>query len=70
MELKSLMSGIAVVIDDKLRNSTTKKGPNGDLIFKIAERLEQEWNLPFYSANEMPRKKLGPTCYRPPVSSC
>lgn len=63
MELKSMMSGIAVVIDDKLEGvSTDEDGDDGshDLIFQIVERLEQEWNLPFYKARSMPREEIWP----------
>ena len=60
MELKSLMSGIAVVIDDALKNTTTDKDSkdgNGDLIFQIVGRLKQKWNLPFYESQEMPQEE-------------
>ena len=63
MELKNLMSGIAVVIDDAIENATTDeygKNGTGDLIVKIVERVEQEWNLPFYKANKMPQKETWP----------
>ena len=60
MELKSLMSGIAVVIDDKLENAATGEDGNRDLIVKIVERLEQDWNLPFYKANKMPPEETWP----------
>ena len=53
MELKNLMSGIAVVIDDALDG-------NGDPIVQIVERIGQEWNLPFYKANEMPPEETWP----------
>ncbi len=57
MELKSLMSGIAVVIDDKIED-----GGDGteDRIVKIVEQVEQEWDLPFYKAKEMPPEKTWP----------
>ena len=60
MELNSLMSGIAVVIDDALEKVTTDEEStdgNEDLIFQIVERLKQEWNLPFYESQEMPPEK-------------
>ena len=60
MELKSLMSGIAVVIDDKLENATTGEDGNRDLIVEIVKQLEQEWNLPFYKTNKMPPKEAWP----------
>ena len=63
MELKNLMSGIAVVIDDAIENAATDedgKDGNSDLIVKIVERLEQEWNLPLYRTKEMPPKETWP----------
>ena len=54
MKLKELMSGIAVVIDDALKNGTMDEDGYRDPIFKIVERLGQEWNLPFYESQEMP----------------
>ena len=63
MELKSLMSGIAVVIDDKIENAATdedNEGGTGDLIVKIVKRVEQEWNLPFYKAKKMPPEEAWP----------
>ena len=63
MELKCLISGIAVVIDDKLRCVDTdkrQKDGNEDLIVKIVEGLEKELNLPFYSANDIPPEQTWP----------
>ena len=63
MDLKNLMSGIAVVIDDAIENAATgEEGTTGnaDLIVRIVERIEQEWNLPFYKANEMPLEQTWP----------
>ena len=63
MELKSLMSGIAVVIDDKFDTVAADeddRDPNEDPIFQIVNRLEQEWNLPFYTASKMPPKEIWP----------
>ena len=63
MELKNLMSGIAVVIDDALKDFNTdddRKDENIDLIVKIVERFEQEWELPFYRAKEMPPEGVWP----------
>ena len=64
MELKSLMSGIAVAIDDKIENAATDQdGENGnrDLIVEIVERLKREWNLPFYTSNQMPPEETWPS---------
>ena len=66
-QLKNLMSGIAVVIDDKLdipRDGDTGHDGNVDLITKIVERFEQEWNLPFYKAKEMPEEETWPNLLR------
>ena len=66
-QLKDLMSGIAVVIDDKLDipgDGDTEHGGNVDLITKIVERFEQEWNLPFYKAKEMPKEETWPNLLR------
>ena len=63
MELKNLMSGIAVVIDDRLENGTTAydlDDGNTDLIVKIVEQLEDKWNLPFYAVKRMPPEKTWP----------
>ena len=63
MELKKLMSGIAVVIDDRLENGATDHDVNAgksDLIVKIVELLEQKWNLPFYALKQMPPEKTWP----------
>ena len=63
MELKSLMSGIAVVIDDAIENAATYedgKDRNGDPITQIVERIELEWNLPFYKVNKMPPENIWP----------
>ena len=60
MDLRKLLSGIAVVIDDKLGTVTTDeddKDRNDDPIFQIVERLAQEWNLPFCTSNSMPREE-------------
>ena len=63
MELKSLMSGIAVVIDNALQNAVTdedSKDEDRDLIVKIVERISQEWSLPFYMTNKMPPEEIWP----------
>ncbi len=63
MELKNLMSGIAVVIDDRLENGATDydlDDDNTDLIVKIVKQLEDKWNLPFYAMKRMPPEKTWP----------
>lgn len=57
MELRDLLSGIAVVIDDKIEEDQDE---NDDLILKIVNRLEQEWNLPFYKAKQIPPEDTWP----------
>ena len=60
MELKDLMSGIAVVIDDKINCTVAEENGSeegGDPIVKIVERIEEKWNLPFYKAKEIPQKE-------------
>lgn len=60
MELKGLMAGIGVVVDDALDEAATDElgtGGDPDLILQIVEWIEQEWDLPFYKANAMPAEK-------------
>ena len=57
MNLKDLLSGIAVVIDDKIDGGADggeddKQGD--DLIVEIVRRLEQEWKLPCCTRREIP----------------
>ncbi len=49
MGIKSLMSGIAVVVDDELN-----KGRKNDKIFKIVKKIEREWRIPFYKTHKIP----------------
>ena len=50
VDVKSLMSGIAVVIDDEL-----KEGNEGsDYIHEIVEGIEKEWKMPFYKTHKIP----------------
>ena len=63
MELKSLMSGIAVVIDDAIENAATDEDSKNEIrdpIVGIVKRIGQEWKLPFYTANKMPPKEIWP----------
>ena len=57
MELKDLLSGIAVVIDDKIEED---RDEDPDRILEIVNQLEQEWNLPFYKAIKIPPKDTWP----------
>ena len=51
MDIKTLMSGIAVVIDDEFQENGKK---NEDRIFQIVEEIEREWKIPFYKTHEIP----------------
>ena len=51
MNLKTLMSGIGVVIDDEFGKSG--RGEE-DMIFRIVGNMESEWEMPFYKAHEIP----------------
>ena len=57
MDLKDLLSGIAVVIDDKIDGDQDEEP---DRILEIVNQLEEEWNLPFYKAKQMPPKDTWP----------
>ena len=63
MDLKSLLSGIAVVIDDAIEDGPTDEDGetrNPDPIVQIVKRIEQEWDLPFYKVNEIPPEGICP----------
>ena len=51
MDLKSLMSGIAVVIDDAFGESIEG---NNDKIFQIVKKIEKEWEIPCYKTDRIP----------------
>lgn len=63
MDLRDLLSGIAVVIDDAFSDDLSDQG-NGkkeaDGIFKIVRVIEQEWKLPFYRSSAMPPDQTWP----------
>ena len=57
MDIKDLLSGIAVVIDDRIDDGAggdEDENQEDDLIVEIVRRLEQEWNLPCCKRREMP----------------
>ena len=60
MDLKGLLSGIAVVIDDKLDAETDGSPEDGDPIVEIVRRLEREWRLPCYKTQKMPPREMWP----------
>lgn len=57
IDLKSLMSGIAVVIDDALSPTpfaSDEDDRNVDRIADIMRLFKEEWGTPFYQSSEMP----------------
>ena len=63
MKLKDLLSGIAVVIDDRI-DAVWSSGENDsegdDPIVEIVRRLEHDWNLPCCTRREMPPEGMWP----------
>ena len=57
MDIKDLMSGIAVVIDDAYGKdgSADKK----DKIFELVKSIENKWKIPFYKTHEIPSDEIG-----------
>lgn len=51
MNLKTLMSGIAVVIDDEFGKP---EEVSEDSIFGIVDNIKDEWEMPFYRTHEVP----------------
>ena len=60
MDLKDLLSGIGVVIDDALGND----GDPNDSVLNIVERLEQDLSLPFYKIDRLPPKDHWPNLFQ------
>ena len=64
MDIKSLMGGIAVVIDDELQPASTAVGDDvgetGDLINQIVDWFEREWVLPFVKSASLPEEAHWP----------
>lgn len=61
--LEKFLSGIAVVIDEKINEVTgdiddSELSP--DPISKVIERIENDWHLPFYRSAEMPDEDTWP----------
>ena len=55
MNIKLLMSGIAVVIDDTLK----KDGEDtADKVFQIIENFENQWEIPFYKTDKIPADSI------------
>lgn len=59
MAVRELLAGIAVVIDDALGDGTGS-ADSSDLISKIVEQIEDEWNLPMYKTNRIPQENTWP----------
>ena len=57
MEFSDLLSGIAVVIDNKV-NAPPR---DGDRITEIVERFEQDFHLPVYKSDKMPKPETWPS---------
>ena len=63
MDLRDLLSGIAVVIDDAFSDDLSEEGEEKneiDGIFEIVKVIEQEWKLPFYRSSAMPPDQTWP----------
>lgn len=64
MDLKDLLSGIAVVIDDRIdavESGDEDENEGDDLIVEIVRRLERDWNLPCHTVREMPLEGMWPS---------
>ena len=64
MDLKDLMSGIGVVIDDAYKVDLDDDDRQADPIFEIVKQLGQEWNLPFLTESSMPSEERWPGLLR------
>ena len=67
MDTKKLMAGIAVVIDDALREEPGGEEDgdvSGERIGKIVDWFEQEWNLPFVKGDALPKQAAWPNLLR------
>ena len=61
MDTKELMSGIAVVIDDALAETSLVQGENArgdDLIAQIVRWFETQWHLPVYQDDHVTRSSI------------
>lgn len=54
MDVKALMSGMAIVIDDAFRPSSKGVPQHEDPIIKIVRTIEQAWRLPCYRTYQIP----------------
>ena len=56
MNIKNLMSGIAVVIDDAYEKDGSAN--SGDKIFELVKSIENEWKIPFYTTHKIPSDEM------------
>ena len=61
MESRTLMSGIAVVIDDRIRPADATAEEPEDPIVGIVQQLENDWKLPFYRSPRLPPDDMWPS---------
>lgn len=59
MEVRELLAGIAVVIDDALGDGTGSAN-SSDRITQIVKQIEDEWNLPMYKTGSIPPENTWP----------
>lgn len=59
MEVRELLAGIAVVIDDALGDGTGSAN-SSDRITQIVKQIEDEWNLPMYKTDSIPPENTWP----------
>ena len=64
MDIEDLLSGIAVVIDDRIDADASDGEDEDDLIIEIVRRLEEEWNLPCYKTRRMSPERMWPSLLR------
>ena len=57
MNIKNLISGIAVVIDDAIEKGSED---TNDKIFQIIKNFENQWEIPFYKIGKIPANSV---CY-------
>ncbi|MDE2730430.1 MAG: hypothetical protein OXI38_03420 [Bacteroidota bacterium] len=59
MELRLLMSGIAIVLDDAFDPDPVDRSLNDhDLIHEIVRLIEQEWSTPFFKTHRIPAESM------------
>ena len=56
MDIRRLMLGIAVVIDDAFKTESIEN--RNDRIFQIVDEIEKEWELPFYRTFKIPSDRV------------